>query len=97
MSKNKPCPAIQNYDVDYHLSGDAYSYCTCALTNKHCLGFEVLDPDDQSSQFFSRGKNVFNERKAQNCPVYGASVETIAQLIKERSEKETQNKLDLLK
>jgi len=53
----------------------------------------VVDLDDQSSQFFSRGKCQVVEKDLKKCPVYGASKETIALIIKEKAQKELEEKL----
>jgi hypothetical protein len=54
----------------------------------------VQDPNDQSSQFFSRGKNVPVESKLKTCPMYGLSVETFQLIVKEKSENDLKQKLN---
>jgi hypothetical protein len=97
MSKKnteKACPALKDENYEYHLSGNAYNdYCKCALTGNRCIGFVVEDPDDRSSQFFSRGKNVLDENKIKKCPVYGCSVETFKAIMKDRAEREFNEKM----
>jgi hypothetical protein len=90
---NKVCPALTNENYDYMLSGDCLSYCTCMLNDRRCIGFDVVDPEDRSSQFFSKGKNILNPTWIVKCPVYGASAETIAAIIKDKSEKILQEKI----
>jgi hypothetical protein len=89
----KTCPAMTNEYYDYKLSGDAGKHCTCKLNNIRCIGIVVVDLDDQSSQFFSRGKCQLVESKITDCPVYGASKKTIGRIIKEKAEKELKEKL----
>ena len=50
------CPALYKEDYGYHLSGDCTKFCLCILNDMKCIGRVISDPDDQSSQFFSRGK-----------------------------------------
>ncbi len=87
------CPALKNENYEYMLSGDCMSYCTCMINNQRCIGFKVEDPEDRTSQFFSRGKNVLDKEKIKKCPVYGSSKETVAMIIKERHERELNEKL----
>lgn len=87
------CPAMINEKYEYELSGDAGRNCTCAITDKRCTGVVVADPDDQSSQFFSRGKCMIDDDKLKDCPVYGSSKETFRNLIKDRADKELNEKL----
>ena len=94
---NKICPALTNENYDYMLSGDCLSYCTCMLNDRRCIGFDVVDPEDRSSQFFSRGKNILNSNKIVKCPTYGVSPETIASILKDKSERILQEKLNNLK
>lgn len=91
------CPAMTNENYGYHLSGDCKQFCICSLTNKQCTGIRVADPDDASSQFFSRGKCMVSQKGLKSCPVYGVSKETFAQIIKDKAEKELQEKLNALK
>ena len=92
--KGTTCPALINEDYDYHLSGDAAKFCQCVLNNKRCVGIVVVDPDDQSSQFFSRGKCMLNKKEIKNCPAYGMSSETLKTMLKEKTERELNEKLD---
>jgi len=90
----KTCPALTNEDYEYHLSGDAYSkYNKCMLNGRTCVGINVTDPDDQSSQFFSRGKAGINMDDIKKCPVYGSSKETIAIIVKEKAQRELDLKI----
>ena len=93
----KICNALINENYDYMLSGDCLSYCKCMLNDKRCIGMEVEDPEDRSSQFFSRGKNVPSKSKLKKCPVYGSSLEVFTMIVKERAEREPSEKLDSLK
>jgi hypothetical protein len=63
---NKVCPALTNENYDYMLSGDCLSHCTCMLNDRRCIGFDVVDPEDRSSQFFSKGKNILNRTGFRN-------------------------------
>lgn len=92
----KICNGLIKEDYDYHLSGDCLDYCHCVVTNKRCIGIEVDDPDDQSSQFFSRGKNIPNEKKLLKCPMFGLSVETFQTIVKERLVKEMEMKVNMI-
>jgi ATP-dependent RNA circularization protein (DNA/RNA ligase family) len=91
---SKICNGLIKEDYEYHLSGDCLGYCHCVVTNKRCVGMTVQDPDDNSSQFFSRGKNVPVESKLKVCPMYGLSVETFQLIVKEKTEKELNEKLN---
>ena len=90
----KTCPALTKENYEYHLSGDAYSeYNKCMLNGKTCIGVVVDDPDDQSSQFFSRGRAFIDTKKIKNCPIYGASKEIIKKIVEERAQSELNDKL----
>ena len=89
----KICNGLFKENYKYHLSGDCLDYCHCVVTNKRCVGIDIIDPDDQSSQFFSRGKNVPNENKLKKCPMFGLSVETFQTIVKERLAMEMEEKL----
>ena len=93
----KICNGLTKIDFDYHLSGDCLEFCHCILTNERCIGIWVDDPEDRSSQFFSRGKNVVSEKGLKKCPTYGASVETFKQILKEKTDRELEEKLSHLK
>lgn len=87
------CPALTNENYEYHLSGDCKPFCICSLNDQPCKGRIIADPDDQSSQFFSRGKCMISQSGLKSCPVYGASKETFAQIIKDKMQKELDKKL----
>ena len=95
-TKGNFCPALMNENYDYHLSGDCQEFCICSVTNTPCLARTIKDPDDQSSQFFSRGRIIMDSVKANKCPVFGVSKETFASIIKDKMEKEMKEKLDNL-
>jgi len=94
---NAGCPALTNENYEYHLSGDCKPYCTCAITGKPCLGRVISDPDDQSSQFFSRAKCSIDPDKAKTCPVYGCSSETLKAILRERLAMENEDRLNAIK
>ena len=94
---SKVCNGLINEDYKYHLSGDCLEFCLCVVTKKRCMGVVVVDSDDQSSQFFSRGKNVVVEKLLNKCPLYGGSSEVFQTLIKDRMEKELNETLKKLK
>lgn len=87
------CPALINENYEYHLSGDCDEYCRCSINNEPCVGRTINDPDDRSSQFFSRGMCGIDEREIKKCPVYGVSKETFRLILKDRAEKELNDKL----
>lgn len=87
------CPFMINESYEYELSGDAGRNCTCAIIDKRRTGVVVADPDDQSSQFFSRGKCMIDDDKLKDYPVYGSTKETFRNLIKDRADKEINYKL----
>lgn len=91
------CPALSNEDYDYKLSGDFKTNCICIITGKKCLGKTIQDPEDQSSQFFSRGRIIMVEEKLNQCPCYGISKDILKIILQERLDKENEIKLDLLK
>lgn len=90
------CPALTNENYEYHLSGDAADYCICSITGNGCFGRVISDPEDRSSQFFSRGKCSIDSEKIKKCPLYGVSKETFVLIIKDRTEKELNEKLNNL-
>lgn len=92
----KICNGLINEDYDYKLSGDCLAFCKCVVTNKRCIGMTVQDPDDQSSQFFSRGKNVPVESKLKSCPLFGLSVESFQKIVEEKTEMDLKEKLKLI-
>jgi len=87
------CPALTKEDYKYHLSGDAADYCLCAITGNGCFGRVISDPDDQSSQFFSRGKCSIDPEKIKRCPLYGVSKSTLGVVLKDRAQQEYEEKL----
>lgn len=91
------CPALYKEDYDYHLSGDCDDYCRCIINDEPCKGREIEDPEDRSSQFFSRGRCIINMEEIKKCPMYGMSKETFQTILKERTEKELNEKLNHLK
>ena len=87
------CPALTKENYEYHLSGDARDYCRCILNDRACTGRVISDPDDASSRFFSRGKCSIEQKGLEKCPLYGSSKETFRQIIKDKAEKELEDKL----
>lgn len=73
MSKKEKfnCPGLINENYEYHLSGDCSPFCKCAITGRDCMGKTVQDPEDRSSQFFSRGKVVMDVAKGRNALYMG--------------------------
>ena len=90
------CPAMINEDYTYHLSGDCSNYCICSITGRYCLGMMAEDVDNQSSQFFSRARNILNRDGLASCPCYGVSKQTLVTIITEKAERELKAKLDNL-
>lgn len=90
------CPALIDENYEYHLSGDATKFCKCAVTEKACVGRVISDPEDRSSQFFSRGKCMINQSELLNCALYGASKEVIVETIKHRHNLKLEEKLKQL-
>lgn len=88
------CPALINENYDYHLSGDCAEFCICSLNGLACTGRVISDPDDTSSQFFSRGKCMINQKGLERCPLYGASKETFVQVLRDKAQKELNEKLE---
>lgn len=87
------CPALSNENYDYHLSGDCNIYCICVLNDKPCLGRRIEDPDDASSQFFSRGKCMISQNGLKKCPAYGLSKDTLSTILREKMENTLNEKL----
>lgn len=87
------CPALSKENYEYHLSGDCEEFCICAINDLACVGRDITDPEDRSSQFFSRGKCSINERDLKKCPLYGVTKETFALILKDRYERELAEKL----
>lgn len=90
---NKTCNGLINENYDYHLWNDNLKYCKCVITNERCIGVTIADPDDQSSQFFLRGKNIIVEEKMKRCPLFGFSVETFKTLMLERLQRDLEEKM----
>lgn len=91
------CPALYKENYEYHLSGHSAEFCLCILNDEPCKGRVISDPDDQSSQFFSRGKCTIDMEEIKKCPMYGMSKETFQTILKEKAEKELNEKLNHLK
>lgn len=91
--KGATCPALTNENYEYHLSGDAASFCVCTLNDLGCKGRVIEDPDDQSSQFFSRGKCMIDTEKIKTCPMFGCTAETFKNVLKDKMQKEMKDKL----
>lgn len=91
------CAALINENYDYHLSGDCDPFCICILNGRACHGRVIEDPDDQSTRFFSRGKCLISQSGLKSCPIYGASKETFVQIIKDKAQKELEEKLKSVK
>lgn len=89
----KICPALTNENYEYHLSGDCNKFCICSLNNLPCKGRIIQDPEDASSNFFSRGKCVIDKDKIKTCPAYGLSKESFILIIKDKAQKELDGKL----
>jgi len=87
------CPVLTNENYEYHLSGDCNPYCICSLNNLPCRGRVIEDPEVQTSRFISRAKCMISESVIKRCPVYGLSKETFALIIKEKMQKELDEKL----
>lgn len=94
LSPVKECEALINRNSEYHLSGDLGEFFRCAITGKECIGKEINDEDDQSSQFFSRAHAVINMKKIKRCPSFGIDKEMVKTLIMKRKETETSELLD---
>jgi hypothetical protein len=91
------CPALYKEDYEYHLSGDCAVFCLCILNDEKCKGRVIDDPDDQSSQFFSRGRCDIDLDKIKKCPLYGMSKDTFQTILKEKTQKELDDKLNHLR
>lgn len=89
----RECSALTKVDRDYHLSGDCEEFFICGITGRACIVREISDPDDQSSQFFSRAKCSFDPDEAANCPAYGIDKETQKILLKARADAEHKERL----
>ena len=93
----KPCAGLINENYEYALSGDLGTYCKCMVTGRSCLAKEIGDPDERSSQFFSRAKCSISKDKLKNCPLYGASADVFKQVLLDRSKQELEEKLKELR
>jgi len=82
------CPALKKEDYEYHLSGDCTSYCICLLTNKPCIGRRIADPQDRTSQFFSRAKCMISQKGLHDCPIYGVSKDLFVEIFKDKANQE---------
>lgn len=87
------CPALSEENYETHLSGDCAKYLICSVTGKACLGRVIEDKDDESSRFYSRAKCYIDTDKIKKCPMYGCSVSTFETILKERAQKELEDKL----
>ena len=94
MSEKKVCPALIDLNYEYHLSGDAAKFCRCVMNNEPCVGRIVTDPDELSSDYFSRGKCSIDLERIKKCPMYGISAETFKIVLKEKQEMELNEKLN---
>lgn len=90
------CPALSKENYGYEISGDCEEYCICTITGNGCFGRTIEDPLDYSSQFFSRGMCNIDFNRIKRCPLYGVSKETFAAIVKDRAEKELNEKLTLI-
>jgi len=63
------------------------------LNNERCVGVTRIDDEGQTSQFFSRAKNIIDEKAIKRCPMYGVSAETVKQFIREKMNSEMEEKL----
>lgn len=91
------CPALTDENYETHLSGDCGGFLICSVTGKACLGKKIADLEGESSRFFSRAKCYIDTEKIKGCPMHGCSVDIFEAIIKERAEKELNDKLKKLK
>ncbi len=91
------CPALTDENYETHLLGDCQEFLICSVTGKACLGRKIADLEDESSRFFSRAKCYIDTDKIKVCPMHGCSVGVFETIIKERAEKELNEKLKKLK
>jgi len=96
LSPEKECEALINRNSEYRLSGDCGKFFRCAITGKACLGREIRDDDDQSSQFFSRGHAVINKEEIKKCPSYGVTKEELPAIIRRKKEQEAEEIINKL-
>jgi len=88
------CPALTKENYEYHLSGDATEFCICAITGNGCFGRIITDPLDYSSNFFSRGMCNIDLDRIKKCPLYGVSKETFQAVLKDRAQREFNDKVN---
>jgi hypothetical protein len=91
------CPSLSNENYKYHLSGDATAFCICSMNNLQCVGITIVDPEDRSTQFFSRGKCMIDPDLLKACPMYGCSAETFKSVLRDKMQKEINEKLNKIK
>ena len=91
------CPALTDENYEYHLSGDSAKFCRCTINDEPCVGMVVRDDEDQSSRFFSRGRCWIDMKAIKKCPLYGVSKETFHSIIRDRAERELDEKLKTVK
>lgn len=97
-SKNESlCPALSNENYEYHLSGDAEAFCICTMNNLPCIGRVIKDPQNRSSQFFSRAKCMIDTNLLKTCPMYGCSIKTFKGVLRDKMQKELCEKLNSFK
>ena len=91
------CPALVKENYEYRLSGDCDEFCRCSINDEACVGRIIRDPEDRSSRFFSRGRCGIDMKEIKTCPVYGVSKETFEALIRDRAQRELDEKLNTVK
>lgn len=87
------CPALTNENYEYHLSDDCKPFNICSLNNQPCKGRVIADPENRTSQFFSKAKCMISKKGLNSCPVYGCSNKVFKLIIREKMEKELNEKL----
>ena len=91
------CPALTKENYKYHFGGDCDEFCVCAITGNGCFGRTIDDPCDSSSQFFSRAMCNIDMEEIKTCPLYGVSKETFQAVLKDRAQKEFDEKINQIK
>ena len=91
------CPALTDENYEYHLSGDSAKFCRCSINDEPCVGMVVRDDEDRSSRFFSRGRCWIDMEEIKTCPIYGVSKETFEAIIRDRAQRELDEKLNTVK
>lgn len=91
--KGTTCPALDNENYKYHLSEDCDQFCKCMINNRPCVGRNISDPDNQSSDFFSRAKCQISISAIGKCPLYGLSSRLFVEIIREKTQLELEKKL----